>query len=47
MMLINYNNFYFSGVLLRYPFICFLKGLNYARGRKSSILDSGWYNGWY
>lgn len=45
MILVNNVKVYFSGVFLRYPFICFLKGLDYARGRKSSILDSSGYHG--
>lgn len=40
-------NVYFFKDFLRYPFISFLKGSDYARGRKSSLLDSGGYHGRY
>jgi hypothetical protein len=42
----KYNKYYFVA-FLRCLLIHNSKGLNYARGRESSLLDSGWYHGWY
>lgn len=43
----NNSNVYFFEEILRYLIICIAKGSDYARGKKSPLLDSGGYHGWY
>jgi hypothetical protein len=43
--IINTKMFFFKDYLKKW-IICFDHRLNNARGKKNSLLDSCWYNGW-